>query len=202
MRADFPSSRPINHPEHFSVFDHSSLAGGSLSAGLEVGGGVPRGLCVRSARWGWQAHVKVQGPGCAPNCLDVLVYQNRVSIWIRNHKASRASSAFVCFGNHIYATIFELALQLSNVREFFEWLGIAPPARVEGENVLIEHALKQPNIMVAILHNQPILRLISCENCKTQLLVKSFDAWMSFTARLTEKFPSSMISSQVSVPDA
>jgi len=32
--------------------------------------------------------------------------------------------------------------------------------------------LKQTNIAVAILHNQPILRLISCESCKTQLLVK------------------------------
>ena len=43
-------------------------------------------------------------------------------------------------------------------------------SRVEGENVLIEHALKQTNIAVAILHNQPILRSISCESCKTQLL--------------------------------
>jgi hypothetical protein len=33
-------------------------------------------------------------------------------------------------------------------------LGIARPARVKGENALIEHALKQTNIEVAILHNQ------------------------------------------------
>jgi hypothetical protein len=65
----------------------------------------------------------------------VLVYQNRVSIWIDNHKASRASGAFLCFGNHVYAIRFELALQLSNVREFSELLSIATPARVEGENV-------------------------------------------------------------------
>jgi hypothetical protein len=32
-----------------------------------------------------------------PHCLYVLIYQNRVSIWINNHKASRASRAFVCF---------------------------------------------------------------------------------------------------------
>jgi hypothetical protein len=83
--------------------------------------------------------------------LYVLIYQNRVSIRIDNHKASRASRAFVCFCNHVYATIFELALQLSNVREFSELLSIATPARVEGENVLIEHALKQPNSVVAIL---------------------------------------------------
>ena len=77
----------------------------------------------------------------------------RVPVWINHHKASRASRAFVCFYDHVYATIFELTLQLSNVREFSEWLSIATPARVEGENVLIEHALKQPNSVVAILHN-------------------------------------------------
>jgi len=55
----------------------------------------------------------------------VLIYQNRVSIWIDNHKAGRANRAFVCFCNHVYATRFELALQLANVREFSEWLSIA-----------------------------------------------------------------------------
>jgi hypothetical protein len=32
-----------------------------------------------------------------PHCLDVLIYQNRVSIRINNHKARRASRVFVCF---------------------------------------------------------------------------------------------------------
>jgi hypothetical protein len=73
---------------------------------------------------------------------------------------------------HLYATRFELALQLSNVREFFELLSIATPARVKRENVLIKHALKQPNSVVAILHDYPILRLVSCENSKTQFFVK------------------------------
>src|SRR6185503_2758551 len=101
---------------------------------------VPR---LRSARLkrdsGSADHQKFQ----LPHCLYVLIYQNRVPIWINNHKASRANRAFVCFCNHVDATIFELALQLSNVREFSEWLSVATPARVEGENVLIEHALKQ-----------------------------------------------------------
>lgn len=45
----------------------------------------------------------------------MLIYQNRVSIWIDHHEASRAGGAFVCFSNHAHATIFELTLQLSNV---------------------------------------------------------------------------------------
>jgi len=32
-----------------------------------------------------------------PHCLYVLIYQNRVSIWISKHETSRASRAFVCF---------------------------------------------------------------------------------------------------------
>lgn len=44
----------------------------------------------------------------------MLVYQNRISIWISNHEAGRADSAFVRFGKYDYATIFELTLQRSN----------------------------------------------------------------------------------------
>ncbi len=32
-----------------------------------------------------------------PHCLYVLIDQNRISIRINNHKASRASRGFVCF---------------------------------------------------------------------------------------------------------
>jgi hypothetical protein len=45
----------------------------------------------------------------------VLIYQDRVAIWINNHKAGRPRRAFVCFCNHIHATVFELALQLAHV---------------------------------------------------------------------------------------
>ena len=75
-------------------------------------------------------------------------------------------------------------------------LGIARPARVEGENVLIEHALKQTNIAVAFLHNQLILRLISCENSNTQLLVKQLRRLDVFYRQANREIPSSMISSQ------
>lgn len=44
-------------------------------------------LCVAS---------KTENPDCRA-CLYVLIYQNRVSIWISNHKAGRACRAFVCF---------------------------------------------------------------------------------------------------------
>ncbi len=40
-----------------------------------------------------ERHGKLQ----LPHCLYVLIQQNGVSIWINNHKAGRASRAFVCF---------------------------------------------------------------------------------------------------------
>lgn len=105
---------------------------------------------------------------------DVLIYQNRVPVRVYHHQAGRAGRAFVRLCNHLYAARFELALQLSNVREIFYLLGIASPTRVEGQNILLEHALKKPYRVVAILHNQPILRLVSHEDFKTQLFVKEF----------------------------
>jgi len=42
------------------------------------------------------------------HCLFVLIYQNRVSIWITIIKLA-GSRAFFCFWNHVYSTIFELA---------------------------------------------------------------------------------------------
>jgi hypothetical protein len=125
-----------------------------------------RGAEELGEEWGHDDQVK----GLA--ALHVLINQNRVSIWISDHEAGRASRAFICFYDHAYAVSFELALQLSNVSEFSELLSVATPARIEGENVLVEHALEQPNGVVAVLHDQPILRLISRENSKTQLLVK------------------------------
>jgi hypothetical protein len=88
----------------------------------------------------------------------VLIDENRVSIWINNHKASRASR--LSPASEIMFT------PLSNVRKFSELLSIAAPARVEGENVLIEHTLKQPNSVVAVLHDQPTPGLLSCETVK------------------------------------
>jgi len=63
----------------------------------------------------------------------VLIDQNRVSVRIGNHKARRAVRVHVGLGNHAYASLFELALQHTNVREFSKWLCIAAPARVEGD---------------------------------------------------------------------
>jgi hypothetical protein len=56
--------------------------------------------------------------------------------------------------------------------EAIKFLGVAIPAGIEGEDVLIEHALKQANHMIAILHYQPILRLMAHESARTQLIVK------------------------------
>ena len=48
----------------------------------------------------------------------------------------------------------ELALEVTNVRELAEWLGIVVPTGVERHRVLLEHALKEPDGVVAVLHDQ------------------------------------------------
>jgi hypothetical protein len=51
-------------------------------------------------------------------------------------------------------------------------LGIAIPARVEGEHVFFEHALEKTDHAIAILHDQPILRGVSAEDFKAEFLVE------------------------------
>ncbi|WP_437757601.1 hypothetical protein [Sorangium sp. So ce1389] len=59
-----------------------------------------------------------------------------------------------------------LALQVADIGERGELLGVLVPAGVEGEDVLLEHPLKQPDHVVAVLQEQPVLRGIPGEGLK------------------------------------
>lgn len=45
----------------------------------------------------WYASLFANRNSSCRHCLYVLIYQDRVSIWINNHKAGWASRAFVRF---------------------------------------------------------------------------------------------------------
>jgi hypothetical protein len=111
--------------------------------------------------------------GTVPFHLNVLINQDRVPVWIDNHEAGRTSRFFIGFGLERDAFGFELALQIANVREAVEFLCVAVPARIKGENVFIEHSLEQPDRVIAVFENQPILRGIFRENFKAQFLVET-----------------------------
>jgi hypothetical protein len=66
------------------------------------------------------------------------------------------------------------------------------PTGIEREDVLLEHALKQPDHAVAIFHDEPVLLLHAMKNREAEFLVKGLRRRDILTARLTEKLPSCM----------
>ena len=125
----------------------------------------------------------------------MLIDQNRVTVRINHHKTGRTVRTFIRFRNQLNAKTFELALQFPNVREIPERLRIAVPSRIEGEDVLFEHALKQPDGGFSIPYNQPVLRLTPGKYRKTQLLVKAFRRLNILHLQTDRKAPSSISAS-------
>src|SRR5215208_543967 len=102
----------------------------------------------------------------------MLVDENRVSIRIDHDEAGRTCGALVRFAHELHAVRPELALQLAHVGEAREWLGVAVPARVEGQNVLLEHALEEADDVIAALQDQPVLRRVAGEVPEAEPLIE------------------------------
>ena len=64
-------------------------------------------------------------------------------------------------------------LEIANINEDIEFLRVAVPARIKGEDVLFEHPLTQAQGMVSVLQDQPILRNIPGEDFETELFIKT-----------------------------
>ena len=59
----------------------------------------------------------------------------------------------------------------TSVNEASFW-ALLVPAGVEGEDVLLEHPLKQADHVIAVLQDQPVLRGIPGEDLEAELLVE------------------------------
>src|SRR5437773_2481289 len=105
--------------------------------------------------------------------LHVLIDQNRVPIWINGDETGRPRCALVCLLVQLNPLALYLALQRADVGEHAELPSVAVPAGIKSEDVLLEHALKQPYRVIAVLHDQPVLRRVAGKNLETELLVES-----------------------------
>ena len=108
-----------------------------------------------------------------PPGSHVLIDEDRVSIRVHGDEAGRPRGALVRLLLQLHPLRLQLALQLADVGERGELLGVAVPAGVEGEDVLLEHPLKQPDRVIAVLQDQPVLRGIPGEDLETELLVEA-----------------------------
>src|SRR5262245_40664169 len=103
---------------------------------------------------------------------DVLVHQDRVPVRVRHHEVGGPGRALVRLGHELDALRLEPALQLAHVRECGQLLRLLVPAGIEREHVLLEHALEQPDDVVAVLEDQPVLRRVPAERLEAEHLVE------------------------------
>jgi hypothetical protein len=80
---------------------------------------------------------------------DVLIDEDRIAIRVHRNKAGRSGCTLVRLFLESYPFCLELTLQLTDVSERIESLGVAIPSGVEGKNILLEHALKEAYDVVA-----------------------------------------------------
>jgi len=81
----------------------------------------------------------------------MLINQDRISIRIHRHKTCRSGAGFIGFAHQLHTLRFQFALQLTNVGKFIQFIGIAVPSRIKGQNVLFEHPLKKTDNMIGVL---------------------------------------------------
>ncbi len=73
---------------------------------------------------------------------DVLIHQDRIPVWVNHDKARRPRRALVRLSGHLHALRFQLPLEFTHVRERGQFFGVAIPARIESQDVLLEQTLK------------------------------------------------------------
>ena len=93
----------------------------------------------------------------------MLVDEDGVSVRVFEDDASRAGGCFVGFHGEGEAVGFEFLLDLADVGEVCYGLGVLGPTRVEGEDVLFEHALEEADDVVSIFEDHPVLRGVTVE---------------------------------------
>src|SRR5215212_1415033 len=103
----------------------------------------------------------------------MLIDEDRVSIRVHSEETGWPGCALVCLLLQLHPFCLQLALQIADVSKRGELLCVAVPARVEGENVLLKHALEKSDRVTTVLQDQPILRGIPSEDLETELFVES-----------------------------
>ena len=73
----------------------------------------------------------------------MLVHQDRISVGIGDHERCWAGGALISLARESHSLRLEATLQLADIGEFVDRLRVRVPARVEGQDVLLEHALEE-----------------------------------------------------------
>src|SRR5690606_27380990 len=98
----------------------------------------------------------------------VLIDEDRVAVGVDDDEARGSRRGLVGGGRRLDAETSQLALKLADVGELGELVAGRVPAGVEGQDVALEHALKQADRRAAVLQDQPVLRLVAAANLEAE----------------------------------
>ncbi len=119
--------------------------------------------------------------------LYVLVHDHRVSVRVYHHEAGGSGGIEVRLGQKLHARFLQLLLDLTHVSERGNSLSVLVPARVEGERVLLKHALEQPNYRIPVFHDLPILGQIAHMRGESELFIKGHRGFDVFDCETDRK---------------
>src|SRR6188768_165903 len=127
---------------------------------------------VIQSRAGWwgsaDREAVAQGPSYSqPAHSHMLIDEDWVPVRVHGDEAGRSRGTLIRFLLKLHPQCLQLALEIADIGERGEWLGLAVPAGVEGENVFLEHPLEKPDYTVTVPQNQPILRCFPEEGPET-----------------------------------
>ena len=98
----------------------------------------------------------------------MLIDEDWVSVRVHDNEARWPRCRLVCLLLQLHSLGLELPLQVADVRKR-RTLSVAIPAGVEGEDVFLEHPLKEPDGVVAVFQDHQF-----CEASPANTLKPSF----------------------------
>lgn len=116
----------------------------------------------------------------------MLIDEDGVTIGVHYHEACRASRSFIGFGCKRNTLRLQLTLQLSHVCEGSYRLRVSIPTGVECEDVLLKHALKKSDNVIAVFEDDKLVRGLPVEHGKAKFLIKR-QRFMNIFHRQTDR---------------
>lgn len=103
----------------------------------------------------------------------MLVDQYRIAVGVHNDKAADTAT----FGqtNLCWLQSFghQVTMYIAHICERVHFTGVLIPTGVKRQHVVVKHALKYPNKMIAVLENQIVVIGIPTKRLEPQLFIKT-----------------------------
>jgi len=104
----------------------------------------------------------------------VLINQDRVAVGVHYDETGRSRGVLIGFAGELDPLRLQVALDVAHIGERHQPLGVLAPARIEGQDVPVEHALQQTDHVLTVLQDQPVLGEGSAEDLEAERFIERF----------------------------